>query len=68
MKKTLLSTLALVFALSASAFAQAPAATGTSKDPIVQMHTEERAANAVYNTKVKEPSAAKKSTHPLPKQ
>ena len=54
MKKTLLSTLALVFALSASAFAQAPAATSTSKDPIVQMHTEERAANAVYNAKVKE--------------
>jgi anti-sigma-K factor RskA len=49
--KTTLSTIALLVALSAPAFAQTAAApAAASGDPIVQMRADQRAANAAYAT------------------
>jgi hypothetical protein len=47
-KKTVISTLALLAALSGPAFAQGTAAAPASSDPIVQMRAEQRAANTAY--------------------
>jgi hypothetical protein len=49
MKKTSLSTIVLIAALSGPAFAQTAAApAAASNDPIVQMRADQRAANAAY--------------------
>jgi hypothetical protein len=57
MNKSPLVIAALLTALGGSAYAQAPAKApapaATSADPIVQMHTEEKAANAAYKEKKK---------------
>jgi hypothetical protein len=51
MKKTTLSTIALIAAFSGSAFAQTAAAPAVaSNDPIVQMRADQRAANSAYAT------------------
>jgi len=51
MKKTTLSTIALIAALGGPAFAQTAAApAAASNDPIVQMRADQRAANAAYAT------------------
>ena len=54
MNKISIATFALLAALNVPALAQAPAAApAASQDPIVQLRTEKRAADAVYNKGLK---------------